>query len=295
MADFTQFLVSGVALGALYGLIALGFVVIFKATGILNFAHGAMVLIGAYLVARLAVVSFWAAIAVGIVATVLFALAIERMLVRSMAGRSVIAITIMTIGLDVIVLTLARSQVNTQILPTRDPWGSAVVHLGPAIIPLSRLVAVLVAGIAVAGFFLWFNRSAWGIAFRAATEKREVAPLMGIRLNRLSAVAWGVAGMFAVIAGVFLATFPSAGVSVDLSTVALRAFPAAIIGGLDSVHGAIVGGLVVGVAEIMAQGYQSHLAFLGGGFHEVLTYALMILVLLFRPAGFFGTAEVNRA
>jgi branched-chain amino acid transport system permease protein len=133
------------------------------------------------------------------------------------------------------------------------------------------------------------------MAFRAATEKREVAPLMGIRLSRLSATAWGIAAVLAVVAGVFLTTFPSPGVSVELSTVVLRAFPAAIIGGLDSVHGAIVGGVIVGVAEVLAQGYQGHLEFLGAGFHEVLTYAIMVAVLLVRPAGLFGSVAVNRA
>jgi len=295
MTEFAQFVLSGIALGAMYGLIALGFVIIYKATEILNFAHGSLLLIGAYAVARLSSWNFWLAILAGVTITVLIALGIERFLVRSMAGRTVISITIMTIGLDVVLLTAARAQVNTQILPLGDPWGSQMVRMGPLSIPMSRVAAIVVAGLILVAFLTWFRRSAWGIAFRAATEKREIAPLMGIRLDRLSAMAWGIAGGLAVVAGVFLSSFPSPGVNVDLASVALRAFPAAVIGGLDSVHGAIVGGLMVGVAEVLAQGYQSNLQFLGVGFHEVLTYALMILVLLFRPAGLFGSAAVNRA
>lgn len=295
MTDFLQLVATGITQGALYGLIAVGFVIIFKATGILNFAHGAMLLLGAYVVARLASYNFWLAGLVGIVATVLLMLVIERVLVNSMAGRSVIAITIMTVGLDVVLMTFARGKINTQIVPPGDPWGSKMMNLGPIALPQARVAALVVCVLVTFVFFLWFKRSAWGIAFRAATERRDVAPLMGIRLGQLSMVAWGIAGALAVIAGVFLATFPSPGVNVDLSTVALRAFPAAVIGGLDSAYGALVGGLMVGVGEMLAQGYQQQLSFLGGGFHEVATYALMVLVLWLKPAGLFGTAEVNRA
>ncbi|MBE7324753.1 branched-chain amino acid ABC transporter permease [Nocardioides sp. Y6] len=294
MAEFLQLLISGLSQGALYGLIALGFVIVFKATGILNFSHGAVLLLGAYVVTRLAHVNFLLALVAGVAAAVALNLLVERVLVRSMAGRSALAITVMTIGLDVVLMTFARGEINTQIRTVGDPWGSQMVSLGAVDIPLSRLVALVVSLVVVALFFVWFKRSSWGVAFRAATERRDVAPLMGIRLNRLSVVAWLLAGVLAVIAGVFLATFPSAGVNVDLAAVALRAFPAAVIGGLDSTHGAIVGGLLIGTAEMFAQGYQAQLEFLGAGFHEVLTYVLMVAVLWFRPAGLFGTQEVNR-
>jgi branched-chain amino acid transport system permease protein len=296
MTDFLQLVAAGITQGALYALIALGFVIIFKATGILNFSQGAILLLGAYVVARLATsYNFYLALLAGIAVTVILMLLIERVLVNRMAGRSVIAITIMTVGLDVVLTTYARGEINTQLIPPGDPWGSTLITIGGVSLPLARIWALVVCVIVILLFFLWFKRSAWGIAFRAATERRDVAPLMGIRLGQLSMVAWAVAGALAVIAGVFLATFPSAGVNVDLSAVALRAFPAAVIGGLDSAYGALVGGLMVGVLEMLAQGYQQHLTFLGGGFHEVATYALMVLVLWFKPAGLFGSAEVNRA
>ena len=295
MTDFFQFVLSGIALGAMYGLIALGLVVIFKATEVLNFAQGSLLLLGAYVVARLISLNFWLAVLLGIAIIVAVALGIERVLVRSMAGRAGLAISIMTVGLDVVLLTAARTRIGSDVLPLGDPWGSKVVGIGPLVIPESRLAAIITAGVIVTAFFLWFKRTAWGIAFRAATEKREVAPLMGIRLSRLSAIAWGIAGALAVVAGVFLSSFPSPGVNLDLYTVMLRAFPAAVIGGLDSAHGAIVGGVIVGVAEVLAQGYQSHLQFLGSGFYQVLTYVIMIVVLLFKPAGLFGSAAVNRA
>lgn len=295
MADFLQLFATGITQGAMYALIAVGFVIIFKATGILNFSHGAMLLLGAYVVARLASYNFYLAVLAGVAVTVILALLVERVLVNSMAGRSVIAITIMTVGLDVVLMTFARGEIETQLIPPGDPWGSKMLSLGPISLPQARIAALAVCILVILMFFIWFKRSSWGIAFRAATERRDVAPLMGIRLGQLSMVAWAIAGTLAVIAGVFLATFPAAGVNVDLSAVALRAFPAAVIGGLDSAYGALAGGLIVGVGEMLAQGYQQHLTFLGGGFHEVATYALMVLVLWFKPAGLFGSAEVNRA
>jgi branched-chain amino acid transport system permease protein len=295
MTDFLQFVLSGIALGALYGLIALGLVVIFKATHVLNFAQGSVLLLGTYVVARLSSINFLLAVVAACVVMVLLALGIERLLVRNMAGRAALSITIMTVGLDVVLSTFARTEIGTEVLPIGDPWGSAIVNIGPVVIPASRVAAIVVAVVLVSAFFLWFKRTAWGTAFRAATERREIAPLMGIRLSRLSAMTWGISAALAVVAGVFLSTFPSPGVSVDLGTIVLRAFPAAIIGGLDSAHGAIIGGVIVGVAEVLAQGYQGNIAFLGAGFYEVLTYIIMILVLLFKPAGLFGTVAVNRA
>ena len=295
MADFLQLVATGITQGALYGLIAVGFVIIFKATGILNFSHGAMLLLGAYVVARLSSYNFYLALLAGVVVAIVLMLIIERVLVNSMAGRSVIAITIMTVGLDVVLMTFARGEINTQLIPPGDPWGVGMVNMGPVVLPQARIAALVVSIVVILLFFIWFRRSLWGVAFRAATERRDVAPLMGIRLGQLSMVAWAIAGVLAVIAGVFLATFPSSGVNVDLSSVALRAFPAAVIGGLDSPYGALVGGLIVGIGEMLAQGYQQHLTFFGGGFHEVATYALMVLVLWFKPAGLFGSAEVNRA
>lgn len=295
MTDFAQFILSGIALGAMYGLIALGLVVIFKATEVLNFAQGTLLVLGAYAVARLAFLNFWLAVLIGIAIIAALALGIERVLVRSMAGRAAIAISIMTVGLDVVLLTFAQAEIGSNVLPIGDPWHSDVVHIGPLVVPTSRVAAIISAVVIVSAFFFWFKRTAWGIAFRAATEKREVAPLMGIRLSRVSAMAWGIGGALAVVAGVFRSTFPAPGVSIDLSTVVLSAFPAAMIGGLDSLHGAIVGGVIVGVAEVLAQGYQSNLSFLGANFYQVLTYLIMIVVLLFKPAGLFGSVAIQRA
>jgi len=295
MKELAFFLLSGAALGGLYGLLALGFVVIYKATHVLNFAHGSFVLLGAYVVARFSSWSFWGALAIGVLVTVVLALLAERLLIRTMAGRAVLSVTIMTVGLDIVLLTAARTEINTQLLPTRDPWGDKQVVLLGLVMPQARLVALLVSIVVAVSFFIWLRYSRWGLAFRAATEKREAAALMGIGLGTLSALAWAIAGALATVSGVLLATYPYPGVNLDLGTIALAALPAAVIGGLESAPGAIIGGLIVGIGQILVQGYQEYLTWLGAGFHEVFTFGLMLLVLLVRPQGLFGQKEIVRA
>jgi branched-chain amino acid transport system permease protein len=134
----------------------------------------------------------------------------------------------------------------------------------------------------------------WGIAMRAVADDPQTAALMGVRRAAVTALAWSLAGVLAAVAGLFMTVFPSPGLQPATAAVALRAFPAAIIGGLDSTGGAIVGGLVVGVAETLVQGYATDLSFLGSGFHTVMPYAVMVAVLLVRPSGLFGTKELHR-
>lgn len=295
MADLAQFLIGGLALGATYGLIALGFVIIFKATHTLNFAQGAIMLIGTYWVARLSGLPFWLSAVMGIALTVGLMLVLERFVVRAMAGRVALSITIMTIGVETVMVTYGRNLLAGDLVALGDPWGSALARMGPVTVPVSSIAALVTASVVVGLFALWFQKSRWGVAFRASTERRDVAVLMGMRLSTISALAWGLAGALAVIAGIFLTSFPAPGVYAGLPEVALRVLPAIIIGGLDSIHGALVGGLVVGLTEVMTQGYGEHLLFLGDGFHILAPYLVMFAVLLFRPAGLFGSVQVNRA
>jgi branched-chain amino acid transport system permease protein len=161
-------------------------------------------------------------------------------------------------------------------------------------VPETRVAALVVAVVALVAFFTWFKFSDWGVAMRATAEDHSTAELMGVRLGRVSALTWTIAAVLATVAGVFLAAFPSPGVSPGVSTAALRAFPAAILGGLTSPGGALVGGLLIGVSETMTQGYEQDLAFLGDGFSSVMPYVVMVVVLLVRPSGLFGTREAAR-
>lgn len=297
MTHFVQLLVGGVSLGAVYALLALGFVVIFRATEVVNFAHPALLMVGAYFTARFKTVDdlpFAVAVLLGIGITVLLAALIQRFLVQQMAGQSVIAVSIMTIGVDVVIHTEITRRLGVDILPIGDPWQDGVFQIGAFTIPQTRLVALIVGIVVMGAFFAWFRFSDWGVAMRASAENPGTAALMGIQRNRIAMIAWMIAGALAALAGMALTMFPAPGLEPATAAVALRAFPAAIIGGLDSPGGAVVGGVLVGVTEVLAQGYGSELGFLGLGFHTVMPYLVMVVVLLVRPTGLFGTRELHR-
>ena len=205
-----------------------------------------------------------------------------------------ISLAIVTIGVDIIILTELTRRLGSDILNVPHPWGGGSFRIGDVGISQNRLIATIVAGTLIAAFFVAFKYSSWGVAMRASAEDGETAALMGIRQGRVSAVSWVVAGVLAGVAALFLVGAPTPGVSPSAYAVALRAFPAAILGGLDSTGGALVGGLLIGLAESFAAGYQEQILFLGRGFGEVVPYVVMIAVLLVRPSGLFGTKELTR-
>jgi branched-chain amino acid transport system permease protein len=297
MDRLLQLVFSGVALGSVYALLALGFVVVFKATEVVNFSHGGLVMVGAYFTARFRTVNeypFPVALLLGAAVAVAVALVVERVFVRPVGRRSIVAAAIMTIGVDVILQTDITRRLGIDILPVGDPWQSATVDLFGITIPQTRVAALVVAAAVLGGLFAWFKLSDWGVAMRATAEDHRTAELMGVRLGRVSARVWLIAAVLATLAGLFLSSFPTPGVSPTTSTVALRAFPAAILGGLDSTGGAVFGGLLIGLAETLTQGYQDDLSFLGQGFSAVMPYVVMVAVLLVRPTGLFGTKESTR-
>jgi branched-chain amino acid transport system permease protein len=295
VTQFLSLLLNGISLGAMYALIALGFVIIFKASEVVSFTQGSLLLLGAYSIARLSEpIGFLPAVLVGILLTALAAFLIERLVINRLRGAPVISLAIVTIGVDIILLTELIRRIGSDILNVPHPWGSESVRIGSVGISQNRLIATGVAGVLIIAFFVAFKYSSWGVAMRAAAEDGETAALMGIRLGRVSALAWIVAGALAAVAALFLVGAPTPGVSAAAYTVALRAFPAAILGGLDSTGGALVGGLLIGLAESFAAGYQDQLLFLGRGFGDVVPYVVMIAVLLVRPSGLFGTKELTR-
>ncbi|MBM7804356.1 branched-chain amino acid transport system permease protein [Geodermatophilus bullaregiensis] len=295
MTQFLSLLLNGISLGAIYALIALGFVIIFKASEVVSFTHGSLLLLGAYTIARLSdTLGFLPAVLVGILVTALAALLVERFIINRLRGAPVISLAIVTIGVDIILLTELIRQIGPDILNVPHPWGGDSVRIGGIGISENRLIAMGVAAVLIVAFFAAFKYSSWGVAMRASAEDGEAAALMGIRQGRVSALAWVVAGILAAVAALFLVGAPTPGVSAAAYTVALRAFPAAILGGLDSTGGALVGGLLIGITEALAAGYQEQLSFLGRGFGEVAPYVVMIIVLLVRPSGLFGTKELTR-
>ncbi|SDY62430.1 branched-chain amino acid transport system permease protein [Modestobacter sp. DSM 44400] len=295
MTQFLSLLLNGISLGVIYSLIALGFVVIFKSSEVVSFMHGSLLLVGAYSIVRLQdPLGFWGGALAGIAITGILGLLVDRLLLARMRGAPVISLAILTIGVDIVLITELTRLIGPDILNINHPWGGQVLHLGSVGITANRALAIVVAAVLIAAFFAAFKYSNWGVAMRAAAEDGEAAALMGIRLGRVSALAWVVGGVLAAVAGLFLVGSPTPGVTPAVAAVALRAFPAAILGGLDSTGGALVGGLLIGVAESLATGYQDQLAFLGRGFGSVVPYVVMIAVLLVRPSGLFGTRELTR-
>lgn len=298
MSEFLSLVLNGLSVGAIYALIALGFVIIFKATEVINFALPALLIAGTLIIAILYNsfhVPFYAAAPIGIVATAIIGVIIDRVLVRPFYNKqAVIAASIMTIGLSIVVDTLTMNWIGARIMSIGGPWGSRIVHILATTIPLSRVVALGVAIALLIAFYFWLQRSDFGVAMRAAADDPETASLMGVRLSRISMVAWALGLGLAVVAGIFLVSYPRAGLDVTVGSVALLAIPAVVIGGLDSTTGAVVGGFAVGLTQMLTLGYQDELAFLGLNFSQYAPYILMLVVLLVRPAGLFGTSEIYR-
>jgi branched-chain amino acid transport system permease protein len=204
-------------------------------------------------------------------------------------------LAIVTLGVDILLATDLTRRIGTDLLTTGDPWGAKVVTVGAVHIPQTRVAAAAVAVVLVAAFLTVLQLTDWGVALRAAAERQETASLMGIRPSRVAAGAWILAGGLAATAGLFFTAFPSPGVGGSVGQAALgAAVPAAVLGGLDSTTGALVGGLAVGLTATFAAGYQDQLSFLGRGFGGVAPYLVMLLVLLVRPAGLFGGEETTR-
>ncbi|MFE6821610.1 branched-chain amino acid ABC transporter permease [Streptomyces sp. NPDC057690] len=297
MTAFLDSVLTGLALGAVYALVALGFVVIFKASGVLNFAHGSLLLFGGYLVAVLHDdLGFAGALAVSVLATAALAGALDRLLLQrgDPDPKAAHVQTIVTIGVDIVLLTDLSRRIGGDLLTLGDPWGDSVTRLGSVTVADSRLAAIAVSALAIGAVFALFRYTSWGLSLRAAAEDTEAAALMGVRLSRVRMLAWCLAGALAALAAVFLAAFPAPGLERTTGQIALKAFPAAILGGLTSPPGALAGSLLIGLTEALAAGYQSELHVLGEGFGDVAPYAVMVAVLLVRPTGLFGARGAAR-
>jgi branched-chain amino acid transport system permease protein len=297
MTQVLELLISGLSLGCIYALIAMGFVIVFKATNVVNFAHVSVLMLGAYLVAHWHdSLGFAASVLAAAAACAVAAALLDVVFVRVLRqrGGGIDALAILTIGLNILLGTELSREVGTDLLPTGAPWGSDVVHLLGIAVPQTRVAAAAIAIVLMGAFWAAFTYSDWGVALRSAAADREIAALMGIRLTRVAAGAWALAGALAAIGGVFFTSFPASGVDNATGLLALTAIPAAVVGGLDSTAGAVAGGLLIGVATTFAAGYQDELSFMGRGLSEVVPYVVLLVVLLWRPSGLFGTREITR-
>lgn len=298
MTQFLQAISNGFALAAIYALIALGFVIIYKSTQVFNFAQPALLLLGGYWVLYFATVWGWRfeiAIAVGVVFAALTGIIVERTTLRPMVGKPVFAVAIVTIGLNTVITIIALDLMGVEIRQMGDPWGLKTFAIGGVNIAHRQLAAVVTVVILVALLLAFFKYARMGLAMRAAAFDQEVALTQGVSVRSVFALSWAIAAVLALFAGVFLGS--GIGFERSAAVSALKGLPVVVVGGLDSITGALVGAVIVAQAEIFTATYQSQvswLSWMGQGFSTVVPYLVMFLVLLVRPYGLFGTKEVER-
>jgi branched-chain amino acid transport system permease protein len=289
MDTFVQLTISGLANGAILALAALGFVLIYKASGVINFAQGHFLLVGAYVVWALTVDAglHWAvAVAGAVLVAIALGLTVERFILRPLVGEPTISVIMVTIGLAQVLGALVQIIWGTfpQVFPAFIP--DDTVTIGGAVVGENRLWALALAAVALAAFGVFFQRSRHGIAMRAVADDQQAALTMGISVRRTFAFVWAFAGVSAVVGGMLVANL--IGVSGDVANFGLLVFPVVILGGLDSVPGAVVGGCIIGLLEAYTGGY------VGEGLDSVIPYIALVAILLVRPYGLFGQVRIER-
>jgi len=298
MSDFEwQFplvlLTNGIMIGLMYALIALGFVLIYKATDAINFAQGEFVMFAGFIAAGaadLAGAPFWVSALLAISGMMALGFGLERVVLRPLLGRPIIAVVMATIGLAAVLRGTATMAFGAGTRAVVMPVSDDPIELGPVMLPPVQLVGAAVSLIFLAAFTWFFLRSRTGIAMRAVADSQQVAMAMGINVRRYFALAWAMAGIVSALGGIVWGTM--LGVDNQLALVGLKVFPVVILGGLDSVLGAVIGGLIVGLVENFAAGYLD--PYVGGGTKDFAPYVLMILVLMVRPEGIFGRRRIER-
>lgn len=299
MTEFLTAVGIGLGAGSIYALVALGFVIIYKSMGVISFAQPAFLMSGAVLVSFLQPrVGFVAAVVLGVFGIAVVALVVERVAIRPMVGKAVFVIAIITLGIDVVVRTVAGAFLGSDPRSVGDPWGTSTVEVGGVLLQQRHIAAFIVATVVVIALFCFFQFTPIGLALRAASLDQEAAMAQGVNVGTVFAVSWALAGGLAALAGVFAATGGPIGNQIWL--VALIALPVIILGGLDSLVGAVIGGLLIGVVEAVVSAYHrdifdgSVLPELSSNIGPVTPFIVMFLVLLVRPYGLFGTKEVER-
>ena len=305
MTVFLQASFEGLALGAVYSLVAIGFVLIYKATDVLSFSQPALAVVGAGAISALAVdrgINFWIALIIALIATGLLGSLLERIFLRPMVGEPVFSVAILTLGLDIILRTVLDNWIGVNPRYMGDPivsWGqTGSIIAGGVVFKFQEMGALLTAVLAVIFLGYFFKVSKYGIAMRATSLDQEASLAQGINVGRIFGLVWFIGGILAAFAGFFItggfnlltqASFISA----------FRALPAVVIGGLDSIPGAIVGSIIIG----LTQGYVAYYQFpfelatgitLGSGFSLLAPYLIMFGILIIKPDGLFGTEEVER-
>ena len=297
MEDLISSLIRGLGLGGLYAVLGVSFVIVYRATGVINFATPALMILGAFFTGSFGNaigLPFWLSVLLGMAVMAIIGMVIERVALRPMVGRPAFSAATVTVGVFIILLILAGRLLGSELLTVNDPFGLNTISVAGATvftIDIARLIIALVA-IGIVGLFL--TRSRTGLAMRATALDQETSLAQGINVGRMFGLSWGIAAAMAALAGALL-TAGSSGVETTIALVALKALPVIILGGLDSIKGSVIAGLIIGIAQSLTSTYQPLYApWLGANFDVIVPYLIMIIVLMVRPYGLFGTKEVVR-
>lgn len=305
MTIFLQATAEGLALGAVYSLVAIGFVLIYKAMDVLSFAQPALAVVGAAFISALAVdrgIPFWISLILGIILTGILSLLIERTFLRPMVGEPVFSVAILTIGIDILLRTVLDNWIGLNPRFLGDPFPSfgnfGSTNIGGVVLKYLEISAFFTAVFVIILLSIFFKKSKYGVAMRATSYDQEAALAQGIDVSKIFALVWFIAGMLASLAGFFITGGFNTLTQFSFIS-ALRALPAVVIGGLDSIPGAVVGSLIIGLTQGYVAYFQANMESiigftLGNGFSLVAPYLIMFIILLIRPDGLFGTEEVER-
>jgi branched-chain amino acid transport system permease protein len=291
MEKFVFLTVDGLAAGAILALAGLGFVLIYKATEVVNFAQGQLLLVGAFMVYNAQVT--WGlpwplAVLVGLASGVALGLLVERLVLRRLIGEATLSVIMVTIGLASVLAAGALLLWGVDARPRPDFIPAGTIEVLGATVTRDRVLAIILAAVVFAAVGLFFRYSRHGIAMRAVADDQQAALVMGISVNRIFAMAWSLAGASAVVGGLLLASTAGGYQYIDLQGTAVLLFPVVILGGLDSVPGTLVGGAVVGLLAKYTDGY------LGAGLSQVVPFAALVLILMVKPYGLFGQVRIER-
>jgi branched-chain amino acid transport system permease protein len=295
MTFLLQLVITGFALGMVYALIAIGFVIILKCSEAFNIAQGHFVMIGGYLGYTFLVtfnLPIWASLLLIIVTAILMGLLIERLTLRPLVGKPVIAIVMMTIALSTVFEGLATLIWGGEYKAYHGVLPTVSLRLGELSIPSETTIGMIVSIVTVAILMILFRYTKIGLAMRATAEDEQVVQSVGIKVTTIYALSWGIACVVGVIGGIILGSV--SGVMVGMAEIGLKAFAVVLLGGVNSIGGAIVAGITLGVLENVAAGYLDPMLPAGGGLANVFPFIIIVIVLVFRPHGLFGLAEIER-
>jgi branched-chain amino acid transport system permease protein len=293
MDFFIQLLVTGLVIGSVYAMIALGFVLIYKSSTVINFAQGELLLIGAFICLTLTVdlhIPFLAAFFITLLFSVALGFVIERLFLRPMIGEPILSVIMLTIGLATLLRGLAILIWGTDTHTFPEVFSPDPISLGPINVSEVYLWSLFLSGLFLVILTLFFKYTDIGIAMRATADDQTAALSMGISVRRVFAMAWAIAAVVAAVGGILLGNIN--GLNITMTQFGLRVFPVVILGGLDSVPGAIIGGFVIGLLESFSGGYLDPIV--GSGVKEVVPYVVLVLVLMIRPYGLFGLERIER-